>query len=133
MELTESAFLDNPSSILEVARGVKEKGFKLSMDDFGTGYSSLSMLKDIPVDILKLDKEFFQINMSEREKIIISNIIRLAADLKIQVISEGIETKEQEQFLKEIGCRMAQGYLYAKPAPIEQQADALWGKKEKDT
>lgn len=133
LELTESAFLDNPSSILEVARGVKEKGFKLSMDDFGTGYSSLSMLKDIPVDILKLDKEFFQINMSEREKIIISNIIRLAADLKIQVISEGIETKEQEQFLKEIGCRMAQGYLYAKPAPIEQQADALWGKKEKDT
>ena len=100
------------------------------MDDFGTGYSSLSMLRDIPVDIIKMDRQFFQKQMSGREKIIISNIIHMAKELDIQVVSEGIETREQEQFLKEIGCDMAQGYLYARPAPIGLHAKKLWGEQE---
>ena len=126
LELTESAFLNSPEVVLEAAAQIKEKGFLLSMDDFGTGFSSLSMLKDIPIDILKLDKEFFQMKMSRKEKIIVSNVIHMARELEIQVISEGIETKEHEQFLKEIGCDMAQGYLYAKPEPIEVHEARLW-------
>lgn len=126
LELTESAFLDNPSVVLEIAKKIKAAGFKLSMDDFGTGYSSLSMLKDIPVDIIKLDRDFFREDMAEREKIVVTNVIRMARELDIQVISEGIETAEQEQFLREVGCNMAQGYYYAKPAPIKALASVIW-------
>lgn len=123
LEITENAFLNNPGEILEVARRIKERGFVLSMDDFGTGYSSLSLLKDLPVDIIKLDKEFFQKLLSDREKIIIANVIHLAHELDIQVISEGIETAEHEAFLTEIGCNLAQGYRYGRPAPIEEYKD----------
>lgn len=126
LELTESAFLDNPSVILEIANQIKKEGFKLSMDDFGTGYSSLSMLKDIPVDIIKLDRDFFRDDMDKREKIVVTNVVRMARDLDIQVISEGIETAAQEQFLKEVGCNMAQGYYYAEPAPIEALEGVIW-------
>lgn len=125
LEITESAFLHNPGEILAVARRIKEHGFILTMDDFGTGYSSLSLLKDLPVDIMKLDKEFFQKVLSERERIIVTNIIHLAKQLDIQVISEGIETAEHEAFLTEIGCDLAQGYRYGRPAPIEEYADIL--------
>ncbi|MFR0036292.1 MAG: EAL domain-containing protein [Clostridium sp.] len=105
-----------------MARRIKERGFVLSMDDFGTGYSSLSLLKDLPVDIIKLDKIFPE--ASERpEKIIIANVIHLAHELDIQVISEGIETAEHEAFLTEIGCNLAQGYRYGRPAPIEEYKD----------
>lgn len=128
LEITETAFLANAKTIVEITNKIKVSGFCLSMDDFGTGYSSLSMLKDIPVDILKLDKDFFRKSMNEREKIIISNVIHMAKELEIQVISEGIETKEHEEFLKEIGCEMAQGYLYERPAPIEVLAPKLWKK-----
>lgn len=126
LELTESAFLDNPSVILEIANEIKKEGFKLSMDDFGTGYSSLSMLKDIPVDIVKLDRDFFRDDMDKREKIVVTNVVRMARELDIQVISEGIETAAQEQFLKEVGCNMAQGFYYAAPAPIGELAPVLW-------
>ncbi|RGY96828.1 bifunctional diguanylate cyclase/phosphodiesterase [Clostridium sp. AM58-1XD] len=120
LEITESAFLHNQEIVMAVARQIKDAGFLLSMDDFGTGYSSLSLLKDLPVDIIKLDKEFFQKKLNKRERIIIANVIRMAKQLDIQVISEGIETKENEQFLKEIGCNLAQGYLYGRPQPIEE-------------
>lgn len=120
LEITESAFLHNQEIVMAVARQIKDAGFLLSMDDFGTGYSSLSLLKDLPVDIIKLDKEFFQKKLNKRERIIIANVIRMAKQLDIQVISEGIETKENEQFLKEIGCDLAQGYLYGRPQPIEE-------------
>lgn len=126
LEITETAFLNNASKVVEIAKEIKKEGFKLSMDDFGTGYSSLSLLKDLPVDIIKLDRDFFRKNMNRREKIIISNVIHMARQLEIQVISEGIETKEHEQFLKEIGCDFAQGYLYARPAPIEELESMLW-------
>lgn len=126
LELTESAFLNNPEIIMESAVKIKEKGFWLSMDDFGTGFSSLSMLKDIPVDIIKLDQAFFQKKMTNREKIIISHVIQMTRELQIEVVSEGIETEEHEQFLKEIGCDVAQGYLYAKPAPLEVHEAKLW-------
>ena len=124
LEITESAFLQNTEDILKTAGEIKRRGFVLTMDDFGTGYSSLSLLKELPVDIMKLDKTFFHQQMSRREKIVIANVIHLAKELNIQVISEGIETKEHEQFLREIGCELAQGYLYGRPAPFGTYGDA---------
>lgn len=130
LEITESAFLKGNNAIEDITRQIREQGFLLSMDDFGTGYSTLNVLKDIQVDILKLDKEFFKIVMNEREKIIISNIIHMAKELEIQVISEGIETSEHVRFLREIGCDMAQGYFYARPVPLEALEEKLWGQGE---
>lgn len=127
LEITESAFLNNTETVLKVARDIKKQGFSLAMDDFGTGYSSLSLLKDLPVDFIKLDREFFRKVLNTREKIIVSNVIHMAKELDIQVISEGIETGEHERFLKEIGCDLAQGYLYGRPAPVEQYYSAMYG------
>lgn len=127
LEITESAFLNNTETVLKAAKEIKNQGFALAMDDFGTGYSSLSLLKDLPVDFIKLDREFFRKTFNSREKIIVSNVIHMAKELDIQVISEGIETDEHELFLKEIGCDLAQGYRYGKPAPIEQYLFAMFG------
>ncbi len=126
LEITESAFLNNTEIVLKVAREIKKQGFALAMDDFGTGYSSLSLLKDLPVDFIKLDREFFRKVLNTREKIIVSNVINMAKELDIQVISEGIETREHELFLEEIGCDLAQGYRYGRPAPIEQYLSAIY-------
>lgn len=127
LEITESAFLNNTEMVLKVAREIKNQGFALAMDDFGTGYSSLSLLKDLPVDFIKLDREFFRKVLNTREKIIVSNVINMAKELDIQVISEGIETREHELFLEEIGCDLAQGYRYGRPAPIEQYLPMIYG------
>lgn len=119
IELTETAFFYNQELIQAVSMEIKESGFQLVIDDFGTGYSSLSLLKDIPVDVVKLDKSFFY-RMGDRDKIVISNVIRMNRELEIQVLSEGIETREQEEFISKIGCDIAQGFLYSKPGPIEE-------------
>ena len=107
LELTETAVLDNIEGLLDTMNNLKEKGFVISMDDFGTGYSSLNLLKELPVDILKLDRAFFtEKDESNNEKIVISNVIKMAKELKMKVISEGVETISQVEFLKQIGCDM---------------------------
>lgn len=130
LEITESAFLHNQDIVMAVAVEIKKAGFALSMDDFGTGYSSLSLLKDLPVDIVKLDKEFFQKQANPRERIIVTNVIRMAKQLGIQVVSEGIETRESEEFLNEIECEFAQGYLYSRPVPMETIEELLAAEDE---
>lgn len=126
LEITESAFLENEVTAIQKAKELKTAGFLLSMDDFGTGFSSLNLLKELPVDVLKLDKAFFMKIIDEREKIILTNIVHMAQQLNMTVISEGIETKRQVAFLKEIGCSIAQGYYYSRPYPMEQLKDHLW-------
>lgn len=121
IEITESAFIDNSEVLIKIVKELKDLGFSISMDDFGAGYSALNLLKELPVDVLKLDKDFFKKGeATDREKIIISNVINMAKQLNITVISEGVETIEQSNFLNEIGCDMAQGYLFAKPMVIEE-------------
>ncbi|MBZ9691980.1 EAL domain-containing protein [Clostridium sp. M14] len=128
LELTESIFFDDIQVLLNAIIKLKALGFTCSIDDFGSGYSSLNLLKDLPIDVLKLDKEFFpNSSINSKEKVIISNIVKMAQDLNIIVISEGIETKEQADFLTEIGCDMAQGYLFDKPMPIKMFEKKLWG------
>ncbi len=115
-EITESAFVENFDFVVDAITNLQEHGFAISMDDFGSGLSSYNRFKDIPLDILKLDKGFCSFEKSdEKGSVIIESIIRLAKQLNLKVVAEGVETKEQAMLLKDIGCDIAQGYLYAKP------------------
>lgn len=120
IEITENIFLKNGKEILYTVNKLKQAGFLISVDDFGSGYSSLNMLKDIPADILKIDRGFLQISEdNEKSKTVIKNVITMGKDLKLQLIAEGVETMDQILFLTSCGCELAQGYYYSKPLPIE--------------
>lgn len=120
IEITESIFLKNGKDILDTVSKLKKAGFFISVDDFGSGYSSLNMLKDIPADILKIDREFLQLSEDdEKSKTVVKNVITMGKDLKLQLIAEGVETLDQVLFLTSCGCELAQGYYYSKPIPIE--------------
>lgn len=121
LELTESIFLNNTEAALSAMRKLRSLGFGVSIDDFGAGYSSLNLLKDMATDVIKLDKEFFgHDNMQREEQIIVSSIISMAKQLNMKVLSEGVETQNQSDFLKSVLCDMAQGYLFSKPMPVSE-------------
>ena len=120
LEITESAYTEDPEQIITITRQLREAGFVILMDDFGTGYSSLNMLKDIQIDVLKLDMGFLKSSdYSAKGGNILTAILKMAESLKMQTIAEGVETKEQVEFLKSIGCRYVQGFYYSKPLPVE--------------
>ncbi len=120
LELTESAFTEDAELLLKTMNKLHEIGFKLSIDDFGSGYSSLNMLKDIPADVVKIDREFFNGTVNSRKgRTVISTVVDLAKNLNMEVISEGVETVEQVEFLSGIDCAMVQGYFFAKPMPMK--------------
>ncbi|MBP3754683.1 MAG: GGDEF domain-containing protein [Lachnospiraceae bacterium] len=130
IELTESAFFDDKNALIKTISKLKEYGFAVSMDDFGSGYSSLNSLKDMPLDILKLDAEFFRGDgQGERGKIVVSETIKLARSLNMRTVAEGVEIKEQVDFLAEHGCDMIQGFYYAKPMPADEYVKKLAEKK----
>ena len=109
------------NAVLPIAVALRRAGFVTMMDDFGSGYSSLNMLKDIDVDVLKVDMNFLSGGMeAEKGKIILSSVIQMAGRLGIPVIVEGVETQEQRDFLSTVGCDYVQGYYYAKPMPQEE-------------
>lgn len=120
LEITESAIFENPVKLLEIVNRLHDLGFRILMDDFGTGYSSLMMLGKVPVDVMKLDKSFIDGYEDDKGEKIIVSAIRLAQSLDIGVTAEGVETKEQYEFLKELNCDMIQGYYFAKPMPAEE-------------
>lgn len=121
LELTESAFLQNKETLINTVIRLRQYGFMVSMDDFGAGYSSLNSLKDLPLDIVKLDGELFRITDEvERGLTVIRNTITMAKDLHMQVVAECIETRDQVEFLCTVGCDIIQGYYYAKPMPVDQ-------------
>ena len=118
IELTESAFFDDQNAMIETIKALKSFGFKVSMDDFGAGYSSLNSLKDMPLDVLKLDAGFFRGEKAgDRGQIVVSETIKLAKSLNMKTVAEGVEEKEQVDFLASQGCDMIQGYYFAKPMP----------------
>lgn len=132
IEITESAFLEDMEKMIEMLNDLHELGFKISMDDFGSGYSSLNMLHEINVDVLKIDKKFFNDSSnSSRGKKIVDNIISMASDLNILVVAEGVETKDQVEFLMQTDCQLVQGYYFDKPMPIEQFEEKYFKKKPK--
>ena len=114
-ELTESVFESNEDSMIETIMKLKELGFKISIDDFGSGYSSLSLLKRMPVDVLKIDKEFIRNTTGTKDEIVLSSVIEMADRMGISVICEGAETAEQIDFLRGTSCDTVQGYYYSKP------------------
>lgn len=121
LELTETAVVKDIESAKEAERNVHSLGFIVSMDDFGVGYSSFYMLKNIEIDVLKIDKSFSDEVMDDkRGKIILESIIDMAKKLEIKTVAEGIETREQVEYLRKIGCDMIQGYYFEKPIIIEQ-------------
>ncbi|MEG2314770.1 MAG: EAL domain-containing protein, partial [Clostridia bacterium] len=118
VEITESAYMENAHLLLDLINELHKYGFLVAMDDFGSGYSSLNMLKEIPVDVLKLDMRFlFGLKNSDRGGSILQSMVRMANQLQLEVIAEGVETKEQARFLASIGCKLAQGYYYDMPMP----------------
>lgn len=103
----------------EMIKKLKSHGYMLLMDDFGSGYSSLNMLKSTPFDVIKIDRDFFsEFMLSDRGKKIISHTISMSKDIGLDLVAEGVETKEQAEFLHSCGCDVAQGFLYSKPVPL---------------
>ena len=117
VEITESAYSERPDRIVAAFDALAERGFTVLMDDFGSGYSSLNMLKDINVDVLKIDMRFLDRD-DRRSKDIMESVIRMARWLDLPVIAEGVETREQVNFLLDVGCSYAQGYYYARPMEV---------------
>lgn len=116
VELTETVMFDNPKKLIKVMTEIKNAGFLVSIDDFGSGYSSLNLLKNMPADVIKLDKEFLSASPeNSKENIIITSVINMAKQLNIKTVAEGVETRLQSDMLKKIGCDIAQGFFYAKP------------------
>lgn len=123
LEITESATVDQNIDILKVLNTIKENGFIISLDDFGTGYSSLSMLQTMPIDIIKIDKVFIRQADYKSDKNIINYIMLIAEHLGAKTILEGVETKEQVEFTRKIGCDIIQGYYYSKPLSKNEYED----------
>ena len=121
LEITEGIFIDDLQYLIPVLHKIRSLGVKLSMDDFGTGYSSLSLLKQLPVDELKIDKSFIDnITTRNEDRLMVLNIIDIAQNLGIKVVAEGIEQAEQSNLLLDLGCNLQQGYFYSEPVDLER-------------
>ena len=120
LELTESAYTSNPKVVQETMQRLQNEGFSILMDDFGSGYSSLNVLKDIDVDVLKMDMRFLSdTDKRRRGENILMSVVRMAKWLNMPVVAEGVERREQADFLRSIGCEYVQGFYFAKPMPVE--------------
>ena len=125
-EITETALMNNIQSVIPVLHELKNLGISLSIDDFGTGYSSLSYLKKMPIDILKIDKEFIsELDNNDDDKAIVEATIALAKSLQLRTVAEGVERIEQSDILKKMDCNLYQGYLYSKPLTLDLLFDFI--------
>ncbi|MFA6196535.1 MAG: EAL domain-containing protein [Sulfurimonas sp.] len=126
LEVTESQIMTNPEEAIKILKQINAMGIKLAVDDFGTGYSSLSYLKRLPIDKLKIDQSFIRdLPEDEEDASITRAVIALSKSLNLRVIAEGVETKEQKEFLVKNGCSNIQGYFYAKPMPANEMEKVL--------
>lgn len=127
LEITESVFMEDKTVLQKFIKEIRDQKIIVSIDDFGTAYSSLNLLKDIVVDVIKIDKSFIDnindkndVESVQKDKVIIKNIINMVNELEFKTIFEGIETQEHVDFLKEIGCQSGQGYIFARPMSLEE-------------
>ncbi len=126
LEVTEGQIMTNPQEAIIILKGISDLGIELAIDDFGTGYSSLSYLKKLPIDKLKIDQSFVRDLPDDEEDAGITNaVIALAKSLNLKIIAEGVETKEQKEFLVENGCNNIQGYLYSKPVSASEMESII--------
>lgn len=119
IELTETVDEEETEKIVYFMKEMKKRNVSMSVDDFGTGYSSLNLLRSFPVDVLKIDKSFID-TQEENDKIVLSNIIHMANQLHMSVVAEGVETIGQMEYLRQMNCKVVQGYLFDRPMPKEQ-------------
>ena len=134
VEITETVMMTESEKRSEIITELQKAGFIVEMDDFGSGYSSLNLLKDMPVDVLKIDMAFLRKSPNDvKARTIVYNIIRLAEELGITSLTEGVETEDQFGKLSEMGCRLYQGYYFSKPIPVEEFEAFASGKKEEQS
>lgn len=120
LEITESVVMDDPKLVVNSLEALKQAGFNIAIDDFGTGFSSLSYLKQLPVDIIKVDREFIKGIGEGDPGIIAETVIRLGQKLGLETVAEGIETEFQLEWINKLGCDLSQGFLHAKPMPSDE-------------
>ncbi len=121
IELTESAFIGNPQTARTTLNAIRTLGFSIALDDFGTGFSSLSYLKQLPIDIIKIDQSFIRdMTTDSEDKVLVESIIAMAGALNKKTVAEGVETREHLEMLQELGCYGAQGYYFARPMPFRE-------------
>lgn len=126
IEVTENIYIGDFQALIEVASALKCLGFRVSLDDFGSAYSSLNYLKDLPLDVIKIDKGFLNsTENTDRGHIIIAKMIELIKSLRLIPIMEGVETEEQVDFLQKLSCDFGQGYYYAKPMPVHAYSEFI--------
>jgi len=130
LELTESTLIHENSDVLNNLSKLRQKGIKIALDDFGTGYSSLSYLRNLPIDILKIDRSFIQGLGDRNNSIILSAMITMAHALNMQVVAEGIEEQGQFAFLKKENCDFLQGYLFSRPEPVAKITQKLFANQQ---
>ena len=130
LEITESMLTENMNKLIDAMKTLSDAGFRISVDDFGSGYSSLNLITVLPFHTLKIDGGFFLRNeLTEKNKKVITSIMELAKSLNYQTVSEGVETDEQVEFLREIGCDLIQGYYFDKPLSQEEFEERLRNKQ----
>lgn len=128
LEITETAVIFDLENQLKLLDKLRKAGFVIEMDDFGSGYSSLNMLRDISVDVLKIDMGFLQKSENDRKnRIILERIVMLAKDLGMKVLTEGVENEQQVEFLSKVGCDLFQGFLFSRPIPVEEFEEKYFG------
>ena len=120
VEITETVMMTDVEHRVEMLKDLRRDGFIIEIDDFGSGFSSLNMLKDMPVDVLKIDMAFLtKAEDDAKARTIVRNVIQMSKELGIESLTEGVETDAQRRMLAEMGCRMYQGFYFAKPMPVE--------------
>lgn len=130
IEVTESAYSDNPDQVRDAVHKLQQNGFIVLMDDFGSGFSSLNILKDLPIDVLKIDMKFIDsLEHSRKAAIIIEAVIRMAKWMNLKVVAEGVETRKEWEYLRSVECDLVQGYHFCRPVPRET-AEALMDEME---
>ena len=121
LELTEHVMLDDVVAVGRAMARLKGMGVKLALDDFGTGYSSLTYLRQLPLDVLKIDRSFIrEIETNPSDRAIVQTILNFAENLGLSVVAEGVETERQMLMLRQHGCRVYQGFLFARPMPLDE-------------
>ena len=121
IEITETSYVENSKLLIDTTEKLRALGFQVEMDDFGSGYSSLNMLKEVPIDRVKLDLHFLTESGDQiKSRTIISSVVHMIHELGMEMIAEGVETVEQADFLSSIGCNEMQGYYFYKPMPVNE-------------
>lgn len=134
IEITESALVDEKDSIISWIESIRAEGFKIAIDDFGSGLSSLEFVKDMPIDVIKIDRSLLSHNCeNEKERVVLESIFYFTGRLKMTTVAEGVETKEQLEFLRTCGCSKIQGFYFSKPVSTETFLTLVNNNKSEDT